>query len=409
MGFWSKLFRRSAARGGTVSLADPGWLTEARQTLSGVSVTPDSAMRAIAVYACVRLLAETIATLPLHLLRKTAGGDKEHAKDHPLYSLLHDGPNALMTAAQAFDSMMAALVLRGNAYAIIVRGFAGEVLEIIPLHPDRVRVEASKSGRELVYIVDGRTRYLSGAIWHVRGFSLDGVMGVSPITYAREAIGLALVAERHGAAVFGNAARPGGVLRYPGKLDDEAYDRLKQSWHDAHSGDKTGSTAVLEEGAEWQALTMSLEDAQYIDTRKFQRNEIASLFRVPPHMIGDLERATFSNIEQQSIEFVTYSIRPWLVRIEQSITRDLLLPSERQIYIPRFNAEGLLRGDFKSRMEGFAIAKVNGIFNSDEIRDLEDRGPIPNGAGQVYLQPLNMTAVGSAPASDGGSNASSAA
>ncbi|HEY0839773.1 MAG TPA: phage portal protein, partial [Vulgatibacter sp.] len=201
MGFWSKLFRREEARG--VTLSDPGWVLDAwgPKAASGISVTPDSAMRAIAVFACVRLLAETVSTLPLHLMRRTGSGGKEQAKDHPLYSILHDGPNPLMTATQAGDAMMASLLLRGNAYALVVRGYAGEILEHIPLHPDRVRVESSKSGRELVYIVDGKDRILSGSMWHIRGFSIDGVMGVSPITYAREAVGLALAAERHGAAV----------------------------------------------------------------------------------------------------------------------------------------------------------------------------------------------------------------
>ncbi|HEY0838790.1 MAG TPA: phage portal protein, partial [Vulgatibacter sp.] len=167
--------------------------------------------------------------------------------------------------------------------------------------------------------------------------------------------------------------------------------------------------AILEEGMTWTPLTMSMEDAQYIETRKFQRGEIASLFRVPPHMIGDLERATFSNIEQQSIDFVTHSLRPWLVRIEQSIVRDLLLPSERREFFPRFNVEGLLRGDFKSRMEGYAIGRNIGVFNADEIRDLEDRSPIPDGAGKVYLQPLNMDVAGAKPGGEGDANGSAAA
>lgn len=389
MGFWSRLLgRRSAA--GKATLRDPAWLADvwAPRSASGAVVTPDSAMRAVAVFACVRLLSETIGTIPLHLYRRRPDGGKELAKDHPLYSVLHDLPNPLMTAVELREALQASLVLRGNAYCRIIRDGAGRITELIPLHPDRVRVEASKTGRSLVYVVDGHDRFLSGDIWHIRGFTLDGVMGVSPVTYARETIGLALTAEQHGAAFMGNGARPGGVLVHPDKLDDEARLNLKASWQAAHGGGNVGTVAVLEEGLKFEAITVSAEDMQYIETRKFQRSEIAALFRVPPHMVGDLERATFSNIEQQGLEFKTYSIRPWAVRWEASIVRDLLLPSERAEFYPLFNLEGLHRGDMKSRFEAYKVGITNGILSSNECRELEDRNPRPGG--DTFLQPLNM-------------------
>jgi len=390
VGAWLRMERRS-------TLARPDtWMFEAwggGPAASGVSVTPDTAMRSTAVYACVRLLSETIASLPLHLYRRLPDGGKERATDHPLYSLLHSQPNALMSSADAFEMLVASLNLRGPGYVQIVRNGAGEVVELIPLHPDRVRVYPAKDGRSLLYEVDGGKATLrTGEVWHIRGFTLDGLTSVSPITYNREAIGLALAAEAHGAHTFANAARPSGILSHPGKLSDEARKRLAAGWQAMGSGKQVGGAAVLEEGVTWTPLTMSAEDAQYIETRKFQLGEIARIFRVPPHMIGDLERATFSNIEHQSINFVRHTIRPWLVKIEQSIKRDLLLPSERDTYFAEFSVDGLLRGDTLSRYQVHQIAIQSGMRSPNEARAIENENP--RDGGDVYLTPLNMAPSG---------------
>lgn len=378
------------------TLKDPAWMLElGHGTVSGVTVTPESAMRVTTVYACVKLISETIGTLPLHLYRRE-GRRKEVATDHPLYELLHDQPNALMSAVQMREQMEAALLLEGNAYARVVRDNQGVVKEIIPIHPSRVRVRESKSGRNLVYIIDGgKERYLSGDIWHVTGFSLGGLMGVSPITYHRETIGLAMAAERHAAAVLGNNARPSGILSHPGELDDEAITQLKKSWQSAHGGDNVGGVAVLEEGMEFKPLTMSMQDLQYIETRKLSRAEITALYRVPLHMVNDLERATFSNIEHQGLEFKNYTILPWAIRWEASIRRDLLLPEERKQYFARFNLEGLHRGDMRTRFAVYAQGIQWGIYSPNDVRDLEDLDP--RDGGDVYLEPLNMQPSGDTP------------
>lgn len=401
MGLLARIFRRGKkpARRTSATLADPVWMHElGHRTVSGVTVTPDTAMRVTTVYACVRLISETIGTLPLHLYRRD-GRKKEIATDHPLYELLHDAPNPLMTSVQMREQMQAALLLEGNAYARIIRDNLGEVKEILPIHPSRVQVRPSRSGRNLVYIIDGgKERYLSGDIWHITGFSLDGLMGVSPISYHREAVGVAMAAERHAAAVLGNNARPSGILSHPGELDDEAIKKLRESWQAAHGGDNVGGVAVLEEGMEFKPLTMSMQDLQYIETRKFSRAEITALFRVPLHMVNDLERATFSNIEHQGLEFKSYTVLPWAVRWEASIRRDLLLPGERKRYFARYNLEGLHRGDMKTRFDVYTKAIQWGIYSPNEARELEERDP--REGGDVYLSPLNMEPSGSLETAD---------
>lgn len=398
MSIWAKLFGRGRrAQRSRATLADPDWVLDlSPSSLAGVAVTDETAMRISTVYACVRLIAETISTLPLHLYRRE-GRRKEIATEHPLYELLHDQPNALMTSVQMRDQMQAAVSLTGNAFARVIRDNLGVPKEIIPIHPSRVQVRPSKSGNNLVYVIDGgKERYLSGDIWHLTGFTLDGLMGLSPIRYHRDTFGGALAAERHAAATFGNMARPSGILKHPGELDDEAIEDLRKSWQAAHGGDKVGTVAVLEEGMEFQQLTMSMEDLQYIEQRKFSRSEIASLYRVPPHMVGDLERATFSNIEHQGLEFKQYTILPVAVRWEASIRRDLLLPSERQRYFPKFNLEGLNRGDMKTRFDSYTKAIQWGIYSPNDALELEDRNP--REGGDVYLTPLNMQPSGETPA-----------
>lgn len=361
------------------------------RTATGISVNSDSAMRAAAVFACVTVLAQSVAQLPCHLYRRTAGGT-ERAAGHPLHRIIHLRPNHFMSAYDFWQLCMAMLALRGNfyAYKVVVRG---RIRELLPLHPDRVRVVQEPDWRVRYFLTDdsGREREIDpGLIVHFRGLALRGPLGLNPIAHMREVIGLALAAEKHGAVMFRNGARIGGVIRHPEQLSDEALQHLKDSIEENYSGlDNAHRTLILEEGMDWVKVGMTAEDAQFLETRKYQRSEIAGIFRVPPHMIGDLEKATFSNIEQQDLGFVKHTLAPWLVNLEQTVARSLLAPGEQDEYFCRFNTAALLRGDVKSRYEAYASAIQWGHLSPNEVRDLEDRNPRPGG--DAYLRPLNMT------------------
>ncbi len=247
--------------------------------------------------------------------------------------------------------------------------------------------------------------YRPDQVFHLKSLSIDGVTGLSPIAQAREAVGLSLATEEYGAKFFGNGARPGGVLEHPGILKDP--EKLRESWNKVYQGTRNShKVAVLEEGMKYHTIGIAPEDAQFLETRKYQVNEICRIFRVPPHLVGDLERATFSNIEHQSIEFVQHTIRPWLVRWEQAISRSLLDEKERLLYFAKFNVDGLMRGDYKSRMEGYAVGRQNGWLSANDIRGLEDLPPIPKEqGGDVYLVNGNMmTATQPTIKTEGGSD-----
>lgn len=357
---------------------------------SGQVVNPETAMRVSAVYACIRVLAETVAQLPLIVYRRLPDGQgKERATDHPLWKLLHDAPNRWQTSFEFREMFMGHLCLRGNAYALKSRA-RGRLRELIPLHPDRVQVKQEDDLRLTfeVSLKDGTVKkYEQKDIFRLNGLSFNGFTGINPIRYAREAIGLSLATEQHGSLLFKNGAQPIGVLTHPQTLTPEAGKKLKESWQEAHSGDNQFKTALLEEGLAWKPLGMTSEDSQFLETRKFQRNAIASIFRVPPHKIGDLERATFSNIEQQSIEFVTDSLMPYLRRWEQSITRDLVLPVERGEIFVEFLVDGLLRGDSKARGKFYVEMVTNGLLSPNEIREMENRNPYEGG--DEFIRQLN--------------------
>lgn len=379
------------------SLANPiSWLAEAlggNKAASGVNVTPSTALQSTAVFACVRVLAETVASLPLPVYRRLPGGGKERAIGHYLYSILHDLPNPELTSFEFREALMGHLALWGNAYAEIERDNGGRVRALWPLRPDRMQVYREQGELRYKYqLPDGSYVVLKPIqVMHIRGLSGDGIVGYSPIRLAREAIGLALATEEFGARFFSNGAHPGGIIEYPGTLKEEAYQRFKQSVQEAYGGlSKSHRLMILEQGLKYHQVGIPPEDSQYLETRKFQVNEIARIFRIPPHMIGDLERATFSNIEHQSIEFVVHTIRPWLVRWEQAIKRDLFLPGERNSYFAEFLVDGLLRGDIKSRYEAYAIGRQNGWLSADDIRELENMNPLPDGQGKIYLVNGNM-------------------
>jgi HK97 family phage portal protein len=369
-------------------------------TASGASVTPQTAVTQATVFACIRVINDALATVPLKLYRKT-GNERREEEDHPLRSLLRDAPNGLQTSVEWRDMLQTHLCLRGNAFTHVRRNFAGEVVGLLPIHPDGLTVRLL-DGR-LFYegdTLDGRRIVGSqDEVLHVRGFGGDGFFGFSPIRECRETVGLSLTAERYGASLFARGANPGGVLEMPGKLSKEAAARLKDSFDTSYAGaSNAGRTLLLEEGIKWSRVGLSADDAQFLETRKFQRNEIAAIFRVPPHMVADLERATFSNIEQQGIDFVRHCIRPWAERWESRLNHVLLTPIERAsgLYI-RFNLDGLLRGDQKSRFEAYAIGRQWGLYSADDCRELEELRPIPDGKGQIYLTPANMAPAGTQP------------
>ena len=378
-----------------------GWPFVFGKSAAGAKVNEFTAMQTTAVYACVRILAESIAGLPLHLYEYRGNG-KERVPGHPLYFLLHDSPNPEMTSFIFRETAMIHLLLWGNSYAQILRDGRGRVMGLYPLLPNRMSVGRDESG-EIVYTYTPMSEsnpHLKGQrqitlrredVLHIPGLGFDGLVGYSPIAMAKNAIGIALATEEYGAAFFKNGARPGGVLEHPGVLKDPS--KLRESWHAVYGGTmNTGRIAVLEEGVKYQQIAIPPEEAQFLETRKFQIDEIARLYRVPPHMIGDLEKSSFNNIEQQSLEFVKYTLNPWVVRWEQSLQKALLTDKERKEYFIRFKVDGLLRGDYKSRMEGYAIGRQNGWLSANDIRSLEDMNPIKSEeGGDLYLINGNMT------------------
>lgn len=376
-------------------------------TTSGKAVTEMSAMQMTAVYSCVRILSEAVAGLPLQLFRYNENGGREKALDHPLYRLLHDEPNPEMTSFVFRETLMSHLLLWGNAYAQIVRNGRGEVLGLYPLMPNKMKVDRDERGN--LYYEYSRTTEDTNTlgkkqkvilrpsdVLHIPGLGFDGLVGYSPIAMAKNAIGLAIATEEYGAKFFANGATPGGVLEHPGIIKDPQ--KIRDSWNAAYQGSANAhKVVVLEEGMKYQSIGISPEQAQFLETRKFQINEIARIFRVPPHMVGDLEKSSFSNIEQQSLEFVKYTLDPWVVRWEQAMTRVLLLDSEKPRYFIKFNLEGLLRGDYQSRMNGYAIGRQNGWMSANDIRELEnlDRIPAEEG-GDLYLINGAMTKLADA-------------
>ena len=371
------------------------------QTSAGRAVNEQTAMQVTAVYACVRILAEAIAGLPLCVYRYTEDGSKEKVLDHPLYALLHDEPNPEMTSFIFRETMMSHLLLWGNAYAQIIRDGRGQVLGLYPLLPSKMDVSRADNG-ELVYTysrsIDDygskkRTEQIQlrrEDVLHIPGLSFDGLIGYSPIAMAKNAIGMALATEDYGATFFANGATPGGVLEHPGVVKDPAH--LRESWHAQFSGKNSHNVAVLEEGMTFHQMSIPPEEAQFLETRKFQIDEIARIFRVPPHMVGDLEKSSFSNIEQQSLEFVKYTLDPWVIRWEQAMHQALLLPDEKPALFFKFNVDGLLRGDYQSRMNGYAVGRQNGWLSANDIRELENMNHISaEEGGDLYLINGNMT------------------
>lgn len=387
--------------------ADAGYSFLFGRTTSGKPVNERTAMQTTAVYACVRILAEAVASLPLHVYEYRDDGGKKLVHDHPLYYLLHDEPNPEMTSFVFRETLMSHLLIWGNAYAQIIRDGAGRVLGLYPLLPDKMEVQRDDKGN-IYYVYSrnsdenptfkeyGNIKLKAEDVLHIPGLGFDGLIGYSPIAMAKNAVGMTLACEEYGASFFANGANPGGVLEHPGVLKDPS--KVRESWNSVYRGvSNAHKIAVLEEGMKYQQIGIPPEEAQFLETRKFQINEIARLYRIPPHMVGDLDKSSFSNIEQQSLEFVKYTLDPWVIRWEQSLQRSLLLLGEKGKYFIKLNVDGLLRGDYQSRMNGYAVGRQNGWFSANDIREMENMNPIPDEeGGNLYLINGAMTKLADA-------------
>ena len=370
------------------------WWGSGGATAAGVNVTPDVAMRQSAVFACVRVLAETLAAVPLKVYRRLDPRGKEVDRDHRLWTILHDRPNAWQTSFEFREMLMGHVALRGNGYAEIIATGGDPVAQLVPLHPDRVMPFQSVPGGQLAYRytpLEGASRIiLQEEMFHVRGLSSDGIVGLSPIALHRETIGSAIAAQEYSARFMANDSTPLGVVEMPKTFGSED-DRKAwiKSWQEAHSGVNRGRVAVLEDGMEYKTIGMTHTDAQYIESRKLDDQQIARIFRIQPHKIGILDNATFSNIEHQGLEFLTDTMMPWFVRWEQAIHRDLFTEGGRRTHFAAFDLKAFMRGDSKARSAFYASARQWGWMSANDIRELEDMNPIDGG--DVYLSPSNMT------------------
>lgn len=364
---------------------------EGPPSAAGVVVSETRALQSSAVYACVRLLSSAVASVPAHVYERMDRG-RQRADSHPVEWLVAQQPNEIMSSVVARELMQLQLCMRGNAYALIERDRAGRVLALWPLSTSQVGVELL-NGRLTYHTLIGGTSYPvpPSDMVHVRNFSYDGFHGLSPIQMARQAAGLAIAAEEYGARFFRNGANPGGVIEYPQKLDDAGYDRLSASWRAAHEGVANAHrVAILEEGAKFNALSISNQDSQFLETRKFQVAEIARIFGVPPHLIGDTDKSTSwgTGIEQQSIGFVQYVLMPWVRRWESELSAKLFTGDERgRLYI-RFDLNGLMRGDVKTQSAAWAIGRQWGWYSANDVREQLEMPPVEGG--DVYVSPLNM-------------------
>jgi HK97 family phage portal protein len=371
---------------GESTLANPApWIGEAFQmspSAAGKVVTPQTSMRVAAVYACVAVLSQSVGQLPLIFYKYGRDGSTEPALDHPLYPLLRHLPNPEVSSQDMREMAMLHLCLRGNAYHQIVRS-GGQVTEINSLHPDYVRMYRGANGR-LAYDYTppngGKVTLGDDEVWRITGMSFNGLNGLSPISYARESIGLSMATEEHGAKLFSNGAQIATAFEHPGVMSPEAQKRFQESIHSKYAGSHNAfKTIILEEGMKVAKLAMTSVDSQFIEARKYQLEEICRIYRVPPHKIQDLARATFNNIEHLSMDFVNSSLMPWLKKFEESINRDLLLPNERKKYFARFDVDSLQRGDMQARANYYASGIANTWFSPNEARAKEFLNPREGG------------------------------
>lgn len=351
-------------------------------TSSKIRVNSESALTYMAVYACVRVLSESEAMLPLQVYKRTGNGGKEIAKNHPLNRLLHTEPNRQTTSYKLRETAMKSLCLDGNAYVLPYRSARGVVGELQLFLPDEVCVYEWK--RDLFYEIDGK-HYNQDEIVHIKGMG-DSRMGLSPIGYHREVIANGMASNQYEGKFYSNGSHVPGYLGTDQKLDDKQRERLRKTWNGRHSGvDGAFSTAVLEGGVKYNSISIPQKDAQFLETRKFNKNEIASMYRVPPHLIADLERSTNNNIEHQSLEFVKYSLMPWLVNIESQFNKDLFTRFEKDEYFVEHNLNGILRGDIQARTEHYTKMFNIGYYTHNQIAALENHNGY-EGGDRRYIQ-----------------------
>lgn len=365
--------------------------------VGGVKVTNETAFTFSAVYAAIRVLAESVASLPVNVFERGSDG-KRRAYTHPYYALLHDAPSPEQTAFSFFETMMGHVLSWGNAYAELVRDGRGEVREIYPIPPQKIRIQ--RIAGELVYFYESGNQTVAlpyTDVLHIAGLGFDGLQGYSPVHMARTAIGLGKAAEEFGASFFGNAAKPSGTLTHPGHLSPEAMARLRESWNAMHAGPRSvGRIAIMEEGMRFEPISINPDDAQFLQTRKFQIEEIARIYRVSPMHLQDMSRATYSNFEHAMLAFYQDTLRPWLVKWEQELRRKMFRDGR---FFAEFNISALLRGDTTTRFEAYRLGREAGFMSVNEIRAMENMNPI-GADGDGYLQPLNFAPLGTGGDSD---------
>lgn len=354
------------------------------------SISPQTAMQLTTVFACNRVIAETISSISLDIYERIEDG-KVKATDHPLYDLLKYSPYPGITSVMWRELIVTALNTRGNHYTQIIRDGNKYIKGLFPLMTDNMKVEWAKGGKR-IYAYD-KKKISSDEILHIPGLpSDDGLTGLSPIEYNRKSLELGATTQQFGLNFFDKGANASGAFTTDGELSEDAYKRLKEDLGNNYTGmQNSGKPLLLEGGLKFERISIPNNDAQFLETRKYQKEEIASIFRVPMHMINSLENATFSNIEHQSLEFVQFTILPWIKRIEQAMNTQLLSYEERQKYVIKFNVDSLLRGDFKTRTEGYGTMIQNGILSVNEARSLENLNPV-DGGDKRYMQ-MNMTTI----------------
>ena len=368
-------------------------------TPTGLSITPDNAVNVTTVYQAIRFLSFMVASLPLITYQKV-GEDRKRATKHPLYPLLHDAPNPEMTSFDLISLMSSHVFGRGNGCSEIQFDETGKIVALWPLPINKIELARNES-YDLRYLVTLPAQFGSEKralrpeqVWHWRGLTKEGLWGQSVLAMHRNAIGLAKAMEDYSGAYFGNNAEPGVVIKHPTELSDTAFKHISDSWELSHMGlNQSHRMAILEEGMSIEKIGFNPNDSQLLEAKQFQVIEIARMFGIPPHLLFELSNATFSNIEHQSLEFVIYHLRPWLVNFEQQIKRSLFLERERKAgYYAEFLVDGVTRGDITTRFTSYSVGIQNGIYSINEVRRLENLNSIDGGDAHYF--PLNMTAIG---------------
>jgi HK97 family phage portal protein len=365
---------------------------------TGVPVTPFTALQSAAVYACIRAISQDIALLPPFVRRSLPGGGYKRVPTHPLNKLFRR-PNRWQTWFEFIGYAVSSICLRGNAFIVVERDQDANPIELVPIAPDRCSIMLSDSG-ELWYRINSR-RLGFGIVVppddmiHVKNISLDGYVGISPIAVAQDVIGLALATQQHGGILFRQGGQIGGVISHPGKLSKEAGDRVANSWRETHAGVQNAhKVAILEEGMSYDKIAMTNEDSQFLETRRFQVVDICRLYGVPPHRLGELDKATLNNIEQQNQQYVDSALKPTTRSMEQLFDHHLLFEDERSIYECKFDYDDMTRGDLLTRSQAYQIGTLNGWLNRNEVRARENMDPIEDGHGDEYRVPLNTAVPG---------------